>query len=137
MGTRADFAGAYELVSSVRARPVIDEVFRLADARAAHERMEAGKQFGMILLELILGGLKWLYGAEFGVADIATAASPTALVTSRTYPTVRNLLDELVNARVWIGFHFRNSVSAGENLGTSVANWELQRNFLPTNGKDG
>jgi zinc-binding alcohol dehydrogenase/oxidoreductase len=58
MGTRADFAGAYELVSSVRARPVIDEVFRLADARAAHERMEAGKQFGMILLELILGGLK-------------------------------------------------------------------------------
>ena len=67
----------------------------------------------------------------------ATAASPTALVTSRTYPTVRNLLDELVNARVWIGFHFRNSVIAGENLGTSVANWELQRNFLPTNGKDG
>ena len=45
--------------------------------------------------------------------------------------------DELVNARVWIGFHFRNSVIAAENLGTSVANWELQRNFLPTNGKDG
>ena len=67
----------------------------------------------------------------------ATAASPTALVTSRTYPTVQNLLDELVNARVWIGFHFRNSVIAGENLGTSVANWELQRNFLPTNGKGG
>jgi hypothetical protein len=67
----------------------------------------------------------------------ATSASPTALVTPRTYPTVRNLLDELVNARVWIGFHFRNSVIAGENLGTSVANWELQRNFLPTNGKGG
>jgi len=25
----------------------------------------------------------------------------------------------------------------GENLGTSVANWELQRNFQPTNGEDG
>ena len=67
----------------------------------------------------------------------ATVATPTGLVTSRTYTTVQALLDELVNARVWIGFHFRSSVVAGENLGTSVANWELQRNFLPTNGKDG
>ena len=63
----------------------------------------------------------------------ATKATPTGLVTSRTYPTVQNLLDELVNARVWIGFHFRNSVIAGENLGTSVANWDLQRYFQPTN----
>jgi len=67
----------------------------------------------------------------------ATAATPTGLVTSRTYPTVQSLMDELVNARVWIGFHFRNSVIAGENLGTSVANWELQRNFLPTDALDG
>jgi hypothetical protein len=67
----------------------------------------------------------------------ATAASPTALVTSRTYGTVQNLLDEIVNARVWIGFHFRSSVVAGENLGTSVASWELQRYFLPTDDEDG
>jgi hypothetical protein len=67
----------------------------------------------------------------------ATAASPTGLVTPRTFPTVQSLDDEVVDARVWIGFHFRNSVVAGENLGTSVANWELQRNFLPTNGDDG
>ena len=67
----------------------------------------------------------------------ATAATPTGLVTSRVFPTVQSLDDELVNARVWMGFHFRSSVIAGENLGTSVANWELQRNFLPTNGKDG
>jgi hypothetical protein len=42
------------------------------------------------------------------------------------------MLTELVNARVWLGFHFRHSVMAGETLGTSVANWELQRFFLPT-----
>ena len=47
----------------------------------------------------------------------ATAASPTGLVTSRTYTTVNALMDELVNARVWIGFHFRSSVVVGENLG--------------------
>ena len=50
MGTRADFEGAYELVKSGRARPVIDRVFPLAEARAAHERLEAGEQFGKIVL---------------------------------------------------------------------------------------
>jgi hypothetical protein len=67
----------------------------------------------------------------------ATAASQTGLVTSRTFPTVKSLDDQVVDARVWIGFHFRNSVTARENLGTSVATWELQRNFLSTNGQDG
>jgi hypothetical protein len=54
------------------------------------------------------------------------------LTTSQTFATVQDLDSQLVNARVWIGFHFRNSVTAGENLGTAVANWELQRYFLPT-----
>jgi hypothetical protein len=62
----------------------------------------------------------------------ATATNKTGLATSRVFPTVQSLLDELVNARVWIGFHFRTSVLAGETLGTSVANWELQRYFQPT-----
>ena len=49
MGTRADFEGAYDLVAG-GATPVIDQVFPLAEARAAHERLEAGEQFGKILL---------------------------------------------------------------------------------------
>jgi zinc-binding alcohol dehydrogenase/oxidoreductase len=52
MGSREDFAGAYELIASQRARPVLDQVFPLADARAAHERMEAGEQFGKIVLAI-------------------------------------------------------------------------------------
>jgi NADPH:quinone reductase-like Zn-dependent oxidoreductase len=52
MGTNADFEGAYELVASGRARPVIDSVFRLAEARAAHERMESGDHFGKIVLRI-------------------------------------------------------------------------------------
>jgi zinc-binding alcohol dehydrogenase/oxidoreductase len=51
MGTRADFEGAYELVAG-GATPVIDTVFPLAEARAAHERLEAGDQFGKILLRI-------------------------------------------------------------------------------------
>jgi NADPH:quinone reductase-like Zn-dependent oxidoreductase len=50
MGTKADFEGAYELVRSGRARPVVDRVFPLSEARAAHERLEAGEQLGKIVL---------------------------------------------------------------------------------------
>ena len=52
MGTKEDFEGAYELVKSGRARPVVDTVLPLAEARAAHERLEAGEQFGKIVLSI-------------------------------------------------------------------------------------
>ena len=52
MGTKADFEGAYELVAGGRALPVVDEVFPLAETRAAHERLEAGEQLGKILLRI-------------------------------------------------------------------------------------
>jgi NADPH:quinone reductase-like Zn-dependent oxidoreductase len=52
MGSREDFAGAFELVKSGRARPVIDQVFPLEEARAAHERMERGDQFGKLVLRI-------------------------------------------------------------------------------------
>jgi zinc-binding alcohol dehydrogenase/oxidoreductase len=52
MGTREDFAGAYELVRSGRARPIVDTVFPLAEARAAHERLERAEQLGKIVLRI-------------------------------------------------------------------------------------
>ena len=51
MGTRADFEGAYDLVAA-GATPVIDSVLPLAEARAAHERLESGEQFGKIVLSI-------------------------------------------------------------------------------------
>jgi zinc-binding alcohol dehydrogenase/oxidoreductase len=52
MGTKADFEGAYDLIASGRARPVVDEVVPLAEIRAAHERLEAGEQLGKIVLTI-------------------------------------------------------------------------------------
>jgi NADPH:quinone reductase-like Zn-dependent oxidoreductase len=52
MGTKADFEGAFDLVKSGRAKPVVDSTFPLSEARAAHERMEAGEQFGKIVLTI-------------------------------------------------------------------------------------
>ena len=52
MGTPDDFKGAYDLIAAGKAKPVVDEVFPLADARAAHERLEAGEQLGKIVLRI-------------------------------------------------------------------------------------
>jgi NADPH:quinone reductase-like Zn-dependent oxidoreductase len=52
MGTPGDFQGAYDLVVSGRALPVVDEVFPLAEAAAAHERLERGEQLGKIVLRI-------------------------------------------------------------------------------------
>jgi zinc-binding alcohol dehydrogenase/oxidoreductase len=52
MGTPEDFKGAYDLIAAGKAKPVVDEVIPLADARAAHERMEAGRQLGKIVLSI-------------------------------------------------------------------------------------
>jgi NADPH:quinone reductase-like Zn-dependent oxidoreductase len=52
MGTSTDFAGAYELVASGRAWPVVDSVLPLEEIRAAHERLEAGEQLGKIVLTI-------------------------------------------------------------------------------------
>ena len=52
MGSKEDFEACLELVASGRARPVIDEVFPLSEARAAHERLEAGEQLGKIVFRI-------------------------------------------------------------------------------------
>jgi NADPH:quinone reductase-like Zn-dependent oxidoreductase len=52
MGQPEDFEGAYRLVADGRARPVVDAVFPLAQARAAHERLESGEQLGKIVLRI-------------------------------------------------------------------------------------
>jgi NADPH:quinone reductase-like Zn-dependent oxidoreductase len=51
MGTKEDFEGAYELVTA-GARPIIDRVVPLSEARAAHERLEAEAQLGKIVLSI-------------------------------------------------------------------------------------
>jgi NADPH:quinone reductase-like Zn-dependent oxidoreductase len=50
MGSKVDFEGAYDLVASGRARPIVDVVLPLGEIRAAHARLESGEQLGKIVL---------------------------------------------------------------------------------------
>jgi NADPH:quinone reductase-like Zn-dependent oxidoreductase len=52
MGSKADLLDAAALFFSGRLRPVVHEVMPLAEARRAHEMMEASKHFGKIVLKI-------------------------------------------------------------------------------------
>ncbi|MDX6400934.1 MAG: hypothetical protein QOF27_1540, partial [Gaiellaceae bacterium] len=55
----------------------------------------------------------------------------SVLTATQHFDTVHDIQQQVVDARVWLGFHFRNSVEQGEKLGNNVADWELKRFFQP------
>ncbi len=52
MGSPEDFQAVWDLIDAGKAKPVVDKVFPLADAHLAHERLEAGRQLGKIVLAI-------------------------------------------------------------------------------------
>lgn len=52
MGSPSDFAGLLRLVEAGRWTPVVDSVRPLAEAAAAHERIESAQHFGKLVLEI-------------------------------------------------------------------------------------
>lgn len=52
MGTKAELHTVMKLVAASRLRPVVDRVFPLAEAAAAHAYLEAGSQFGKVVLRV-------------------------------------------------------------------------------------
>jgi hypothetical protein len=53
------------------------------------------------------------------------------LTTTQHFKTVKDIQMQEIDARVWIGFHYRNSVKQGEKVGNRVADWDLDRYFQP------
>ena len=56
-----------------------------------------------------------------------TLTSPTAPSLSLTYRAWRELTQDIINARVWTGVHFRFSDERGARLGRTVADYGLER----------
>ena len=52
MGTAKELEAALKFYEANRLRPVIDQVFPLSEASAAHRRMEDGGQFGKLVLKI-------------------------------------------------------------------------------------
>ena len=50
----------------------------------------------------------------------------------RHYDSGRALRADVVNARVWLGFHFRTADIASRDLGLRLTQWTLDHYFQPT-----
>jgi hypothetical protein len=67
---------------------------------------------------------------------IPGAIEGSALTTTQTFATVNDVTSQLIDARVWIGFHYRFSDVEGVKLGTNVARWTLSHYFRSAKGDD-
>jgi len=54
----------------------------------------------------------------------------TTLTTTRHFDTASALLDDVANARVWAGLHYRLSTGAGVDIGDEVGKFDLQHAFM-------
>jgi hypothetical protein len=59
------------------------------------------------------------------------AGPPGNLDAVRHFDQPNDLRHEIINARLWAGFHYRFSTVAGVVLGRQVANFDLKHAFLP------
>ena len=50
---------------------------------------------------------------------------------TRTFSSFDQALDEVVEARIWAGLHFRNADVQARQLGTNVANFAAANYFEP------
>ena len=72
--------------------------------------------------------LRAFYGTPWVRFEFASTVAGTH---PRRYQSVDELVDEIANARVWGGMHFRSSTADGARLGRSVADWVATRHFRP------
>ena len=66
-----------------------------------------------------------------GTTQIEIDLSSTATGTTRHYATVDALTQEVIDARTWGGIHYRGSSITGATLGQQVAQFALQKSFIP------
>jgi len=70
-----------------------------------------------------------LHTTHLNVTIPGATTGGSTLTTARTYANVEAIQSQIPDARVWLGFHFRNSVVQGLKLGNQVADWELELFF--------
>jgi hypothetical protein len=59
-------------------------------------------------------------------------AVPQLVRTERTYQSLEALMDDVHDARVWAGLHYRNSMAEGAALGSKIARHVMKEVFRPS-----
>lgn len=66
---------------------------------------------------------------------VVDSDSPTMIGVTRFFPNFNAALEEIKNARIFGGIHFRTATDDGQRLGTDVADYILDHAFLSIDGK--
>jgi hypothetical protein len=56
--------------------------------------------------------------------------------TARHYESAGELNEDTINARIWLGLHFRRAMTDGNGLGQAVAQFVVRNAFQPLGGRD-
>jgi hypothetical protein len=85
-----------------------------------------------VLIAALTGGLEDLFHTQHLDLTLTSTAVPNV---TRHYDTGTALRKDVVNARVWLGFHFRFADIASRNVGLRLTDWTLEHYFQPV-GQD-
>jgi hypothetical protein len=70
--------------------------------------------------------------AFLGTPAIDFTIDSTVTGTTQHFARASALRRQIVDARIWAGLHFRNSMDAGVRIGSRVARYATSHYFLPT-----
>jgi hypothetical protein len=79
--------------------------------------------------------LTLLFGDDAGIPLVGT--SPTNPGFTREWPTFTDMVNEVIDARIWSGYHFRTSDEVGARVGGQVARFVVQRALRTTGALTG
>jgi hypothetical protein len=77
-------------------------------------------------------GLSALFGHRHIDLNVSSAVTKTA----RHYESARELNEDTMNGRIWLGLHFRRAMTDGNGLGQAVAYFVVRNAFQPVGGRD-
>ena len=72
--------------------------------------------------------------AFFGTDNVPFTLDSRATGTTHTYTRLQDVVNDVDQARVLVGFHFRNSDLQGSTLGRQVAHYVTNNYFQPLSG---
>jgi len=81
----------------------------------------------------VTGAASNTFGYLFGANTIRLDVFSSVTSTTRRYDSVAALDKETMDARIWLGIHFRKAMTDGNQLGHDVSDWTITKYFQPTN----
>ncbi|KAA0246506.1 MAG: T9SS C-terminal target domain-containing protein [Ignavibacteriae bacterium] len=79
---------------------------------------------------VVSGAIAYTINNFFATPNITITLTSTVTGTQHTFTNIYDYLDEITNARIWGGMHFRTSCQQGVQIGQDVANY-VANLFVP------